>query len=131
MEPKVKTLTNIFLNKNWIITETPNAIEIISPEQYFCKNDENTNIGIWFYKSVVFNSIKFQNQMVIGIDFEKEYEIVTTYRDQALDNKKIIKGKELFDQFQIAKQKIKDKYFNNQKKIINPETNSDNEKWLK
>ncbi|WP_308149682.1 hypothetical protein [Spiroplasma sp. AdecLV25b] len=132
MTKSEKTFTNIFLNKNWIITETPNAIEIISPEQYFNKTDDNANIGIWFSKTIAFNSIKYPNQMVIGIDFDKEYEIVTSYRNSTNTSKEIIKGKDLYDQFQVIRQQIKDKYFNNRNQTFKP-NNSKNQdgKWLK
>lgn len=117
---KTNNLTNIFLNKNWIITETPDAIEIIAPDQYFNKTSD-ANIGIWFPKSVVFNSIKFHNQMVIGIDFTREYEIRTSYRNSSETKIEIINGAELHRQLKQAVNKIKAKYFGN-KKTINSTT---------
>lgn len=115
---KNNNLTNIFLNKNWIITETPDAIEIIAPDQYFNKTSD-ANIGIWFPKSVVFNSIKFHNQMVIGIDFTRKYEIRTSYPNSSDVKVESIIGEELHRQFKQAVDKIKAKYFGN-KKTINP-----------
>lgn len=132
MTKSEKTFTNIFLNKNWIITETPNAIEIISPEQYFNKTYDNANIGIWFSKTIAFNSIKYPNQMVIGIYFDKEYEIVTSYRNSTNTSKEIIKGKDLYDQFQVIRQQIKDKYFNNRNQTFKPDNSKNQDgKWLK
>lgn len=115
---KTNNLTNIFLNKNWIITETPDAIEIIAPDQYFNKTSD-ANIGIWFPKSVVFNSIKFHNQMVIGIDFTRKYEIKTSYQGSSEIKTETITGEELYQQLKQTITKIKEKYFGN-KKTINP-----------
>lgn len=115
---KNKNLTNIFLNKNWIITETPDAIEIIAPDQYFNKTSD-ANIGIWFPKSVVFNSIKFANQMVIGIDFTRKYEIKTSHKNSVEVKTEIIIGEELYQQLKNTISEIKAKYFGN-KKTINP-----------
>lgn len=113
---KTKNLTNIFLNKNWVITETPNAIEIMAPDQYFNKTSD-ANIGIWFPKSVVFNSIKYHNQMVIGIDFTKEYEIKTSYQNSTEVKTKTILGEDLYNQLKQAVNKIKEKYFTPKKSI--------------
>lgn len=135
METKAKnTFKNVYLNKNWVLVETSKAVKILSPDHYFKTNDEKCNRGIWFSKDIIFKSLKFDNQFVVGINEEQNYEIITSYPKTAnkQDTKEIIKGKDLYEQFIATKQQIKAKYYPNNAKTIGPvTTTSEKDKWLK
>lgn len=76
-------------------------------------------------------SIKFSNQMVVGINFEQEYEIVISQRNNPNVKKEIIKGKDLYDQFERAKEKIKSKFFSAHNKVLTSNNDIDsNKEWL-
>lgn len=111
MNKPEKTFKNIFLNKNWIITETTRAIQVYSPNQYFNKKDKNVNTGIWFSNQIAFPSKYFPKYIVIGIDFEREYQIVTTYRNSDKIETETIKGRDLYQQFEEVKETISKKFF--------------------
>lgn len=131
MEPKSKnTFKNLYLNKNLVLVETPRAVKILSPDQYFKTNDEKCNIGILFGKDIIFQSLKFDNQFFVGINEEQNYEIITSYPKTSAkqDKKEIIKGKDLYEQFIKTKQEIKAKYYSSNAKTIRPATTSDKDK---
>ncbi|MDQ7982588.1 MAG: hypothetical protein REH79_00005 [Spiroplasma sp.] len=111
-----KNLTSIFLNKNWILSETPKAIAIVAPKNYFIKQND-VKVAIWFSKSSVFNAIKYQNRVIVWIDFEKEYQIISTDKNNIEIEKTIILGKDLHQQLKTTINEIKDSYLANKKKI--------------
>ncbi len=104
-----KDLTSIFLNKNWIINETPKAVAIIAPQNYFSRKN-NDKMAIWFSKSSVFNAIKFENRMIVWIDLNKEYQIITTDSNNKEIDKTTISGQELYQQLKTKIDEIKENY---------------------
>ena len=104
-----KDLTSIFLNKNWIINETPKAVAIIAPQNYFTRKNPEKMV-IWFSKSSVFNSIKFENRMIVWIDLNKDYQIITADNNNKEITKAAISGKELYQQLKTTIDEIKTIY---------------------
>lgn len=104
-----KDLTSIFLNKNWIINETPKAVAIAAPQNYFTRKNSD-KVVIWFSKSSVFNSIKFQNRMIVWVDLNRDYQIVTTDNNNSEISKEAISGQELYQQLKTTVEEIKENF---------------------
>ncbi|MCL6429117.1 hypothetical protein LT335_00679 [Spiroplasma sp. JKS002669] len=104
-----KDLTSIFLNKNWIINETPKAVAITAPQNYFTRKN-NDKMVIWFSKSSVSNSIKFENRMIVWIDLNKDYQIITLDSNNKEIAKTAISGQELHQEIKATINQMKENY---------------------
>ncbi|WP_342264429.1 hypothetical protein [Spiroplasma endosymbiont of Clivina fossor] len=99
-------LKNLFLNKKYIVAETTNAILLSIP---------NSGGGSWVPRKLVYPSIKYANQMVIGIFTENDYEVIK-YDANGAQKITTIKGQEIINLYEEVKIKNRQKFLENIKK---------------
>ncbi|WP_342263966.1 hypothetical protein [Spiroplasma endosymbiont of Clivina fossor] len=99
-------LKNLFLNKKYIVAETTNAILLSIP---------NSGGGSWVPRKLVYSSIKYANQMVIGIFTENDYEVIK-YDANGAQKITTIKGQEIINLYEEVKIKNRQKFLENIKK---------------
>ncbi|WP_342263929.1 hypothetical protein [Spiroplasma endosymbiont of Clivina fossor] len=99
-------LKNLFLNKKYIVAETTNAILLSIP---------NSGGGSWVPRKLVYPSIKYANQMVIGIFPENNYEVIK-YDANGAQKITTIKGQEIINLYEEVKIKNRQKFLENIKK---------------
>ncbi|WP_215826537.1 hypothetical protein [Spiroplasma endosymbiont of 'Nebria riversi'] len=94
-------LKNLFLNKKYIVAEITNVILLSIP---------NSGGGSWVLRKSVYPSIKYANQMVVGIFTENDYEVIK-YDANGAQKITTIKGQEIINLYEEVKIKNRQKFF--------------------
>ncbi|WP_215826662.1 hypothetical protein [Spiroplasma endosymbiont of 'Nebria riversi'] len=94
------------MNKKYIVAETTNVILLSIP---------NSGGGSWVPRKLVYPSIKYANQMVVGIFTENDYEVIK-YDTNGAQKITTIKGQEIINLYEEVKIKNRQKFLENIKK---------------
>ncbi|MBE4704420.1 hypothetical protein [Spiroplasma platyhelix] len=107
-----QNIKKVFLNKKWIIKETPYFIKIIPPKQYLEPAD-NVDAGIFLSRLVVSSAISSDELMVVEMDFKKEYQIIIFDYEKAEIATTLVLGEQLYQDLKANEDDV-DCYTENQ-----------------